>query len=133
MNQDALDLWGRALRSRETSLRLVGLDPDAAASRAYYAAFYAVSALFALQGKTFTRHSALETAVHGELVKPGTWPAELGAAFSWLVRLRKTGDYGGGMHVSPDEAREAADKALRILQAVRITRPELLPKIEGQP
>ena len=46
------------------------------------------------------------------------WSKALWFAFSWLVRLRRTGDYGGSMHVSPDEAQEAVDKARSILQAV---------------
>ena len=62
MNQDARDLWTRAVRSHTTSAKLAEEDPDSAASRAYYAAFYAVSAWFALQGKTFTKHRALEAA-----------------------------------------------------------------------
>ena len=133
MNQDARDLWTRTVRSHKTATKLVSEDPDAAASRAYYAAFYAVSALFALQGKTFTKHRAVEAAVHRDLVKPGTWPEDLGEAFSWLVRLRRTGDYGGGIHVSPDEAQEAVDKARRILQAVQDTSPEPFPQIEDEP
>jgi len=133
MNQEARDLWTRAVRSLDTSAKWAGEDPDAAASRAYYAAFYAVSALFALQGKTFTKHRALEAAVHRTLVKPGTWPADLGSTFSWLVRLRRTGDYGGRRHVSPDEAQEAVDKARRILQAVRDTSPEPFPQIKDEP
>jgi uncharacterized protein (UPF0332 family) len=124
MNQDAIDLWGRAERSLETSAKLVKEDPDAAASRAYYAAFYAVSALFALQGKTFTKHRTLEAAVHRDLVKPGTWSTDLGGAFSELVRLRRTGDYGGQLHVSLDEAREAVNKARRIVQTIRDANPD---------
>jgi hypothetical protein len=40
------------------------------------------------------------------------------SAFSWLVRLRRTRDYGERMQVSPDEAQEAVDNARSILQAV---------------
>jgi uncharacterized protein (UPF0332 family) len=120
MNQETHDLWLRAVRSSKT------------ASRAYYAAFYAVSALFALKGKTFTQHRAVEAAVHRDLVQAQTWSVELGAAFSWLVRLRRTGDYGGSMHVSPDEAQEAVDKAHSILQAVWTTSPEPLLPIEDE-
>jgi hypothetical protein len=36
---------------------------------AYHAVFHAVSALFALQGKTFTMHRALEASVHRDLVR----------------------------------------------------------------
>jgi uncharacterized protein (UPF0332 family) len=98
----------------------------------YYAAFHAVSALFALQGKTFTKHRALEAAVHRDLVRTQMWAVDLGAAFSWLVRLRRTGDYGGSMHVSLDEAQEAVDKARQILRAVRTTSPEPLPQVEDE-
>ena len=130
MNHETHDLWLRAVRSYKTASKLVEEDPDAAASRAYYAAFYAVPALLALQGKTFTQHRAVEAAVHRDLVQAQTWSVELGAAFSWLVRLRRTGDYGGSMHVSPDEAQEAVDKARSILQAVRTTSPAPFPPIE---
>jgi uncharacterized protein (UPF0332 family) len=61
-------LWERARRALATARRDLPADPDAAASRAYYAAFYAVSALFAAEGKSFRKHSAVETAVHRDLV-----------------------------------------------------------------
>ncbi|HEV8718668.1 MAG TPA: HEPN domain-containing protein [Candidatus Binatia bacterium] len=128
MNQDAGELWNRAVRSLETSTKLVSEDPDAAASRAYYAAFYAVSALFALQERTFTKHRAVEAAVHRDLVKPGMWTVDMGATFSELVRLRRTGDYGGRIHVSQDEAQEAVNKARCILQAVQDTNPDFFTK-----
>ena len=57
MNQETHDLWLRAVRSYKTASKLVEEDPDTAASRAYYAAFYAVSGLFALQGKTLTQQA----------------------------------------------------------------------------
>jgi uncharacterized protein (UPF0332 family) len=129
MSPDAADLWARARKARQTSARLVDDDPDAAASRAYYAAFYAVSALLALQGRTFTRHTAIEAAVHRDLVKPGLWPVELGRAFSELVASRYTGDYGGALHVSPDEARELVRQAESIIAAVRAASPEPLPPV----
>lgn len=77
MTQEAADLWAHALQAFQTSRREAVTDPDTAASRAYYAAFYAVSAMFILEGKTFSRHSALEIAVHRDLVNAGRWPTEL--------------------------------------------------------
>lgn len=85
MRPENLALWNRAIQALRTARSTVSTDPDAAASRAYYAAFYAVSALFALQGKTFKKHRAIEAAVH-RVVNSGTWAADLGATFSWLVR-----------------------------------------------
>jgi uncharacterized protein (UPF0332 family) len=99
-----IDLSNALLERAETTLKgarvLVGIDPDGAASRAYYCAFNAVSALFAHQGRTFVKHKAVETAVHRDLVLAGVWPRELGADYSFLHRLRDAGDYGGEAHVS---------------------------------
>ena len=92
---EAVDFWERARQARHTAEATAESDPDAAASRAYYAAFYGVSCLFAVEGKSFTRHSALEVAVHRDLVKSGRWPRELGEAYAFVLRLRATGDYGG--------------------------------------
>ena len=133
MNQDTADLWSRAVRSLASAAKLTGDDPDSAVSRAYYAAFYAVSALFALQGRMFTKHRAVETAVHRDLVNQKLWPADLGEAFSELVRLRRTGDYGGRTHVPSDEAEEAVNKARRILQAVHDASPQDFPEPDDTP
>lgn len=119
MNPEAADLWQRAVQALATAKSLSSTDADAAASRAYYAAFYAVSAFFTLSGTTFSRHSAVESAVHRDLVKVGLSPAELGKAYSFLHSLRSTADYGGQMHVSPEEAAEAEAAAGLIVAEMR--------------
>jgi uncharacterized protein (UPF0332 family) len=111
-----------AIRTAEADL---SISADAAASRAYYAAFYAVSALFALEGCDFSKHTQVQAAVHRDLVKAGPWPTERGEDYSFVLRLRETGDYGGSRHVSADEAAEAIAAATRILEAVRCAHPEL--------
>jgi uncharacterized protein (UPF0332 family) len=133
MSQDAADLWSRAVRPLVSAAKLTDDDPDSAASRAYYAAFYAVSALFTLQDRTFTKHRAVETAVHRDLVNQKLWSTDLGEAFSELVRLRRTGDYGGRIHVPSDEAEAAVNKARRILQAVHDASPQDFPKLDDTP
>jgi len=127
MNKEAQDFWDRAVESLGAAEELLPKYADACASRAYYAAFHAVSAWFALRGQTFTRHSAVETAVHRDLVKAGHWPSDLGKAYSFLLELRFTGDYGGGKHVSREEAEKAVHNARRILQAVHQLNPEAFP------
>lgn len=119
MNVETQDLWNRAVRALDTASEWAEKDPDAAASRAYYAAFHAVSALFAAEGRSFSKHSGLESAVHKDLVRTDRWSAELGAAYSELSVLRKTGDYGGPTHVQTDEAVEAVAKARGVLDAVK--------------
>jgi len=133
LSPEVLDEWSRALRALKTARALLREDPDATASRAYYAAFHAVSALLAQEGQSFRKHTAVERAVHRDLVKAGRWAPEVGAAFSWLANLRYTGDYGGDVHVQISEASEAVEKANLILQAVRTSIPvfEELPQEEN--
>ena len=57
MRDLAENLWSRAQEALRASRHVLPVSCDAAASRAYYAAFYAVSALFALRGRTFKKHS----------------------------------------------------------------------------
>jgi uncharacterized protein (UPF0332 family) len=125
MNTEALDLWSRAKKALRAADIIIHEDPDSSASRAYYAAFHAVSAHFALDGKTFTKHSALESAVHKDLVRPGLWPPEIGKNFSWLAATRSAGDYGGGIHVSELDAVMAVGKARQIIEFVNSRHPGL--------
>jgi uncharacterized protein (UPF0332 family) len=121
----ATDLWCRAKKALAVAEVALSLDPDSAASRAYYAAFFAVSARFALEGKAFAKHSALEAAVHRDLVKTQLWPVELGQAYSRLSQVRSIGDYGEIEHVSEARAKEAIDFATDILKAVAKECPQV--------
>lgn len=131
MTPEVADYWSRALQALRTAERLKEDDPDASASRAYYAAFYGVSALLAFEERSSVnlKHTGIERAVHRDFVKGGIWPADVGAAFSWLVSLRYTGDYGGEEHVQPEDARAAVEKARLVLEAVRNSAPEPLEKL----
>ena len=112
------DLVERAHKALESARKIYPEDPDSAASRCYYAVFHIVSAYFLLQGKEFTRHSALEAAVHRDLVNAGIIPSEIGRSYSWLVAIRSTGDYGGQIHVSEKDAELAIQKAESILSLI---------------
>lgn len=101
----AADFWERSLDSLRVARRILSISPDSAAPAAYYAAFYAVSAHFALGGRTFRKHTALQAAVHRDLVKGEGWPAHLGSAYTLLNELRDVGHYGGTKHVTPEEGR----------------------------
>jgi uncharacterized protein (UPF0332 family) len=125
MKEDVLAWWARALDTLHAAELLVSASPDNAASRAYYAAHHALSAHFLLAGAAYIKHSALEAAVHRELVRPGIWTIELGKNYSELVRLRGHGDYGGTIRVLETEAREAVQKARRILCAVQRMHPDI--------
>ncbi len=119
MSEEATALWSRALADLDAAGSLADLGfHDAAASRAYYAAFSAVSALFLEEGRSFRRHSQLESAVHRDLVHEGRWDPSLGADFSFLKSLRATGDYGSVIRVAANESAQAIAAARRIVEAV---------------
>ena len=109
----------RANRALQTAAMLVTTDPESAVSRAYYAAFHAVTAVFALRGRSFTKHSALRAAVHKDLVKTDEWSVELGKDYDLVMSLRQTSDYGGTAYVSEGDARRAVEAAQRIIAACR--------------
>lgn len=131
MSEEAIGFWNRGLKTLQSAKLLLSADPDSSASRTYYAAFYAVSAFFALQGRNFSKHSGLLAAVHRDLVKPGYWPKELGADYSSLLEMRITGDYGVLEHVSESEAKEAIQAAQRILRMVYKAHPDVFSDPAG--
>lgn len=124
MKPAARDHWQRALRAQQSAQLLVeAADYDGAASRAYYAAFHAFSALFANEGLTFVKHSQLEAAVHRDLVRIGRLDAAIGKAFSTLREYRARGDYGGQQHVNEAAGRLAVVCAAQVLEAIRRLEP----------
>jgi len=123
MSPVADDLWQRALDALRLARNDLPISADGAAAWAYYAAFYAASAHFALAGRTFHKHSAVQAAVHRELVHGSVWTEALAKGYDELLALRKTGHYGGPKHVTPDEARRAIQIAADILKAVAEANP----------
>ena len=128
--RQALDLWDRAVAAFRTA-KYINSDNDSVANRCYYAAFHAVSALFALEGKTFNNHGAVQSAVHRDLVKTGRWPLDLGAEYTFLLEARIKADYGGGLHVMDKEATRVLDIAGRILAVVHAVNPDIFILPEG--
>lgn len=117
--------WQRSREALHVAQYVLAVSPDTAASRAYYAVFYAVTALFLLEEKTFATHKGIEVAVHRDLVKTGRWPAELGKQFSRISDYRGIGDYGQGERISEEQARETIEAAGAMLAAVAQERPDV--------
>ena len=89
------------------------------------------SALFALEGRLFTKHAAVEAAVHRDLVKAGRWRGDLGRDLSFCADLRGLGDYGTDLRVGAKQAADAIASARRILVAVREALPLDFPSVPG--
>ena len=78
---------------------------DFAVARVYYAMFYAAQALLMEQGRTFSQHGSLLSAVGQYLVKTGMIPAHLHRNLINAYNARIEGDYEpGGKFTQPDAA-----------------------------
>lgn len=92
---------------------------DFAASRAYYAAFYAATALLLGEGLELSKHSAVIASIHQWFVKTDKLDKEQGKALNWLFELRGVADYGGMAHVSPEEVKQAIEAAEKFIKAIK--------------
>jgi len=92
---------------------------DVSASRAYYAAFYAASALLLNEGIDTSKHSGVIALIHQHFVKGGKLSKEQGRNLNWLFELRSVGDYGVSLHVDQNDARKAVDTAKEFFEAVK--------------
>jgi uncharacterized protein (UPF0332 family) len=99
-------------------LALGGYD-DFAASRAYYAAFYAATAVLLSEGLELSKHSAVIASIHQRFVKTGKLDKGQGKALNWLFELRGVGDYGGVAHVSRQNVEQAIEAAVKFLDAIK--------------
>lgn len=92
---------------------------DFAASRAYYAAFYAATAVLLDEGLEFSKHSGVIASIHQRLVKTGKLDKEQGKGLNWLFELRNVGDYGVTIHVSQQDAERAVQVAENFLRVIK--------------
>jgi len=86
-----------------------------AVNRAYYAAFYAASAVLLARGERFVKHSGVRGAVHRHLVKPGLLEQSLGQAYDRLFQDRQEADYVELSQFSAEDVREAVDQAAALV------------------
>jgi len=92
---------------------------DFAASRAYYAVFYAATALLLQEKREFSKHSGVIAAIHRYFVKTGKFKKQVGRELNWLFELRSIGDYGVTVHVPEREAKLAIDAARRFVATTK--------------
>jgi uncharacterized protein (UPF0332 family) len=88
-----------------------------AASRAYYAAFYAAEAALLSIGEFRSKHSGVVSAFGQHVVKRGGMDPENGRLIRGLFASRGEADYGAG--TTEEEATAAIEDARRFVAAVR--------------
>jgi uncharacterized protein (UPF0332 family) len=73
-----------------------------AMNRIYYSMYYSVQALFALQGKSFSKHGQIKGFFNREYVKSGKLSKDMGRLFNKAFEYRQKFDYVD--FVTPDES-----------------------------
>lgn len=93
-----------ALESARSELRAGRL--DFSVNRAYYACFYAASAVLLKEGKKFVKHSGLRGSVHRDLVKSGLLDPKWGKVFDRVFENRQSADYVAMWDFDLEQVRE---------------------------
>jgi uncharacterized protein len=84
----------KAHESLESAQReLVAGSVAFAINRAYYALFYAVSALLLEAGRQFKRHSGMRAAFNRDFIRTGCVEMRYGDLYNQLFEDRQAGDY----------------------------------------
>ncbi len=110
--------------SKEEALQSARIESEAgmlhgAINRAYYAVFYAATAVLVDLGLSFRKHAGVRAAVHRELVKKNVVPVEMGMLYDRLFEDRQHGDYLVLTEFEPDDIKEKVERTAAFLQTVR--------------
>lgn len=90
-----------------------------AVNRAYYACFYAASAVLLQMGKKFVKHSGLRAAIHQDLVKTGRLDIKLGKIFDRIFENRQSADYVELWQFEADQVETIIKDASEFVQEMR--------------
>lgn len=115
--RELLEKSGKSISAAEVLLR--DGYPDFAASRAYYAMFYAVEALLLGRELSFSKHSAVIAAFGKHFVKTGEFAAHFHRSLLEAFDVRNAGDYGAVNAVSVEKAGQVIAGARALLEEIR--------------
>jgi len=93
---------------------------DAAASRAYDAAFHAASALLFDEEINTSEHGDVITLIHRIFVNGRRLTREQGEKLNWLFQLGKSGNSGGAVPLIFGEAQKAVQFAESFFEATKV-------------
>lgn len=107
----------RCLKS--ASLLLEADDFKSAANRSYYAVFYGIRAILALEGKDFRKHSAVLSYFRRQYIKTGIIDIEYSMIITELFEVRTESDYDDFYIIAKEETENQIKNAGRFLNAVK--------------
>ncbi len=86
-----------------------------AINRSYYAAFYALKAVLAIEGKDFKRHKDVVAYFNKTYVANDKFPRELGRMIAKLQQLREKSEYDDFFIVSIEKAEQQVTSAENVI------------------
>ena len=89
-----------------------------AINRAYYAAFYAVKAVLALDNIDFKRHKDVAATFNHNYIASGMYEKEIGRLLSRLQKKRENSDYDDFYIASKEEAEDQIKFAEQIVMSI---------------
>ena len=120
MNPNATALLEKAFATLEQAQLLLDAGHnDGASDRAYYAMFYAASALLAQRGSQFRSHQGLHAAFGKEFAKSRAIDPKYHRKLLSAFELRQLADYGPQATISQGTAKNACDAASEFLAVVQ--------------
>jgi uncharacterized protein (UPF0332 family) len=94
-------------------------DFRATVNRAYYAVFYAASAMLLTKGLERRKHSGVISAFREHFVKPGLIELEYSSIYGETLVIREDADYAVEIPIGRDMAEIALDQGRRFVRRMR--------------
>ncbi len=107
--KEMLEVAEQVLRSEHYS---------SACNRAYYAVFYAASAVLYSKGKAFGKHSAVLAFFRQAFIKTGEFDRKFSDDYEFIMASRQTADYELYDHLEKEQAVEVITKAQGFVEEV---------------
>jgi len=108
--QEMLDVAGENLRNDHGS---------SACNRAYYAIFYAASALLYSKGKSYGKHSAVLAAFRQHFIKTGEFDKKWSDDYEFIMDSRHTADYALHDSLEKEDVVLVLAKAREFIEVVK--------------
>ena len=91
---------------------------SSACNRAYYAVFYAASALLYSKGKSYGKHSAVIAAFRQYFIKTGEFNKKWSDVYEYIMSSRHTGDYELSDHLEKEQVIDVVEQAQAFVEEV---------------
>lgn len=91
---------------------------SSACNRAYYAIFYAASALLFSKGLSYSKHSAVISAFRQHFIKTGEFDGKWSKAYEFIMSSRQLGDYDFSVEIEADRTVNSVSEATAFVEEV---------------